>query len=107
MSNLYMTTTEFAALVVNALDEQNYFKKDAKAHPEDIATAFATVSETIGTAMSWAISKEKQVKDANKKAVMQTSTLSKSGGSATVTYTSNSISDDDYTLGYNEWKRKA
>lgn len=57
-SNLYMTTREFADLVVDALHEQNYFKKDDTAHPQDIAYAFTTVGETIGSAMSWAIKQE-------------------------------------------------
>ena len=75
MSNLYMTTEEFAALVIDALDAQDYFKKDSPAHPEDIAIAFATVSETIGAAMSWAISKDHQFK--KKQAMMETTTLAK------------------------------
>ena len=57
-SNLYMTTGEFADLVVEALHEQNYFKKDDTAHPQDIAYAFTTIGETIGSAMSWAIKQE-------------------------------------------------
>ena len=57
-SNLYMTTREFADLVVEALHEQNYFKHDDVAHPQDIAYAFTTVGETIGNAMHWAIRQE-------------------------------------------------
>lgn len=57
-SNLYMTTREFAELIVDALDEQNYFKKSDTAHPYDIAMAFTTVGETIGMAMQWAIKQE-------------------------------------------------
>ena len=75
MSSLYMTTEEFAALVVSALDEQNYFKRGTKNHPQDIALSFATVGESIGTAMSWAISKEHETK---KKAVMTSTDLRKS-----------------------------
>ena len=75
MSSLYMTTEEFAALVVSALDEQNYFKRGSKNHPQDIAISFATVGESIGTAMSWAISKEHEAK---KKAVMNPTDLRKS-----------------------------
>jgi len=62
MSSLYMTTEEFAALVVDALNEQNYFKRGSKHHPYDIAISFATVGESIGLAMSWAISKEHKIK---------------------------------------------
>jgi hypothetical protein len=75
MSDLYMSTEEFAALVVNALDEQEYFKRGVKAHPDDIATAFSALSETIGTALSWAVAKKYE---ANKKnAVMETKDLKK------------------------------
>lgn len=69
-----MTTDEFAKMVVDALDEQNYFKRGHAAHPHDIAMAFTTVGETIGIAMSWAIKQEHQF---IKNAVMQTGSLSK------------------------------
>lgn len=72
-SNLYMTTREFADLVVEALHEQNYFKHDDVAHPQDIAYAFTTIGETIGNAMAWAISQEGKYK----KAVMETKDLRK------------------------------
>lgn len=73
-SPLYMNTREFADLVIQALHEQNYFKNEEVAHPGDIATAFSTVAETIGTAMSWAISQEHNDK---KNAVMNTGNLRK------------------------------
>ena len=76
-SNLYMTTREFADLVVAALEEQNYFKKDDISHPQDIAYAFSTVGETIGTAMYWAIKQEHEVSKKSKEAVMKTGNLSK------------------------------
>lgn len=74
-SNLYMTTREFADLVVDALHEQNYFRDGETAHPGDIAIAFSTVGETIGTAMSWAIKHEHDFK--SKQAVMKTGDLRK------------------------------
>ena len=74
-SNLYMTTQEFASMVVDALDEQNYFKKDDPAHPQDIAIAFSAVGETIGLAMNWAIRKEHEF---HKEAVMRPTNLRKS-----------------------------
>lgn len=73
-SNLYMTTSEFADLVVEALHEQNYFKHEDVAHPQDIAYAFTTVGETIGNAMAWAI---KQEGNFRKEAVMQSKDLRK------------------------------
>jgi hypothetical protein len=73
-----MTTREFADLVVAALEAQNYFKKNDVSHPQDIAYAFTIVGETIGTAMSWAISEEHR---GNKKeAVMKMGDLKKSDG---------------------------
>jgi len=99
-SNLYMTTREFADLVILALHEQNYFKKHDVAHPQDIAVAFSTVGETIGEAMSWAIKQEHD--DKKKNAVMQTGNLRK-----------NVLPEDDEIapptqeggLGYSEWKK--
>jgi hypothetical protein len=120
MSNLYMNTTEFAALVVNALDEQNYFKRDQNAHPGDIAIAFSTVAETIGSAMSWAIGKEHEVK--KKKAMMQTTTLSKNTSGSwssqnvvlpmdeeiapALLEQDESVIPEDYSFDYSEWRWK-
>jgi hypothetical protein len=74
-----MTTEEFADMVVQALHDQNYFKKDSKNHPGDIVIAFTSAAENIASALEWAISREHEVKKAQerKQAVMQTSTLSK------------------------------
>jgi len=111
-----MTTEEFAELVVDALDAQDYFKKETPAHPEDIAIAFATVSETIGAAMSWAISKDHQRK---KQAMMESTTLSKNKTS-NATYSRNTVLPmdeeiapalledgeslvNDEGIGYSEW----
>lgn len=69
-----MTTREFADLVIDALHEQNYFKRDDVAHPQDIAMAFSNAGETIGTAMYWAI---KQEHESKKQAVMKTGNLRK------------------------------
>jgi hypothetical protein len=96
-SNLYMTTREFSDLVIQTLHEQNYFRHNDVAHPQDIAHAFTTVGETIGNAMSWAI---KQESDLNKKnAVMQTGNLRK-----------NALPQDEEIApqesGYSEWKFK-
>ena len=119
-----MTTEEFAALVVEALHEQNYFKRESKNHPYDIAISFATVGESIGTAMSWAISKEHEAKKGLKEAMMKTGNLSKntSGSWASASYSPEHVLpiDDEIapallqqgesiipeeSLGYSEWKR--
>lgn len=82
-SNLYMTTQEFADLVIEALDEQEYFKRDATAHPQDIAGAFSLVGDTIGEALTWAIRQEFKAQQEKlndlpkKKAMMRTTNLSK------------------------------
>lgn len=43
----YMTTEEFADLIVNALEVTNHFKKGERVHPEDIVSAFVTHAEAI------------------------------------------------------------
>lgn len=115
-SNLYMTTSEFADLVVQALHEQNYFKDDDVAHPQDIAYAFSVVGETIGNAMSWAIKQEHDFhkEQKSKQAVMNATTLSKNAYYTyidTQKHSSNTVipKDDEIALetdeiGYNEWK---
>jgi hypothetical protein len=114
-SNLYMTTGEFADLVVAALEEQNYFKKSDVAHPQDIAHAFSTVGETIGTAMHWAIKQEHEAKKKLKEAVMSTGNLSKNTSGSWAS--ASSSSEHKYALpideeiapqenGYSEWKLK-
>lgn len=125
-SNLYMTTKEFADLVITALEEQNYFKKDYPAHPQDIAYAFSTVGETIGAAMNWAIKQEHEAKKELKEAVMKTGDLSKniSGSWASASQSSEHVLPiDDETvpstiksekplvspkdaLEYSEWRMK-
>ena len=125
-SNLYMTTREFADLVVASLEAQNYFKKDDVSHPQDIAYAFTTVGETIGAAMNWAINQEHEAKKKLKEAMMNTGNLSKniSGSWASASYSSNHVLpiDDEIApstikseetlaspkdaLEYSEWKMK-
>jgi hypothetical protein len=104
-SNLYMTTREFADLVVEALNEQKYFKHDEVAHPQDIAYAFSTVGETIGSALYWAI---KQEHESNKKnAVMQTGNLKKSMAETLNNDESSPVFDHTESLAYSEWKNKS
>jgi len=104
-SNLYMTTREFADLVVQALDEQNYFKNDDIAHPQDIAYAFTTVGETIGNAMSWAIKQEhqssKKVND-TKVGMMQATNLRKNALPVDEEIAPNT--EGGYGSSYSEWK---
>ena len=94
-----MNTREFADLVIQTLHEQSYFKNGEVAHPGDIAIAFSTIAETIGSTMSWAISQEHQDK---KNAVMQPGNLRK-----------HALPIDDeiapiteYESGYSEYRHK-
>lgn len=53
----YMTTREFADLIVQTLEESNYFKSDQKLHPMDIEAAFSTVSFAIASGIDAVIKK--------------------------------------------------
>lgn len=103
-SSLYMTTREFADLVIRALDEQNYFKVDDTAHPQDIAYAFTTVGETIGAAMSWAIKQEHALRQEikSKNAVMEAKNLRKNA--LPVDDEIAPPTGGDHDLDYSEWK---
>lgn len=124
MSNLYMTTEEFAAIIVDTLDEQNYFKKGTKNHPSDMAISFISTAETIAATMEWAIKKIHDINLDQKMALLRTGNLSKNtsgswstGSSETVNPTVTTkvkpallkegeplITEKD-SLGYSEWKR--
>lgn len=117
-SNLYMTTREFADMVIDALDEQNYFKKDDVAHPYDIAVSFTSIGETIGKVMEWAIKQEAQVRSStistptytgnstkytvtNKEGVMKTGDLRKN---ALPIDDEIAPAVEDNEVGYSEWR---
>jgi hypothetical protein len=104
VSNLYMTTEEFAAMIVDALDDQNYFKKGTKNHPTDIVFAFTSIAETIGVAMEWAIKKEHETKKDLKEAVMHTGNLSKNTSGSWSTSSSSTynptVATSNYSYGH-------
>jgi len=50
----YMTTQEFADLVVKSLEQTNHFKRGERAHPEDIVIAFVTQAEAIALGAGFA-----------------------------------------------------
>jgi hypothetical protein len=118
MSNLYMTTEEFAAMIVDTLDDQNYFKKGTKNHPADIVAAFVTTAETIGAAMEWAIDKQSAAKLREKLGVMSGGNLKKNEYSRTHTLPEDdeiapalleqeeSLITPKDALEYSEWKMK-
>jgi hypothetical protein len=87
----YMTTDEFADLVVHSLEVTHHFKRGESAHPEDIVAAFVTAAETIGIGAGAA---GKKMWAAEKKAVMNTGDLSKVQDSES----------QDGSLDYSEWK---
>ena len=99
-SNLYMTPVEFSNLIVEVLDEQNYFKKNEAAHPADICVAFSSAAETIGKAMDWAIKNESGVE---KQAVMKSGNLRKG---ALPIDEEIAPTGGDYDSEYSEWKHQ-
>lgn len=52
-----MNPQEFADLVVKSIVDQGYFKADDVCHPEDLSSAFVMMSNTIGTTLSWGVSR--------------------------------------------------
>lgn len=50
----YMTTEEFAELIVTSLEQTNHFSRDELAHPEDIVVAFTTQAEAIAIGAGFA-----------------------------------------------------
>jgi hypothetical protein len=98
----YMTTDEFAELVVNALEVTNHFKRGEKNHPEDIVVAFVTAAETIAIGAGAA---GKKVWAAEKKAVMETGNLRKNALPQDDEIAPLPESQDDF-LGYSEWRNQ-
>lgn len=70
--NWYLSTSEFAALVVTAIEEAGFFKRNDAAHPEDISNAFATVAPSVALGIEF-VGKKIHAKNA----YMQTGNLSK------------------------------
>lgn len=50
----YMTTEEFAELIVTSLEQTSHFSRDELAHPEDIVVAFTTQAEAIALGAGFA-----------------------------------------------------
>jgi len=104
MNNLYMTTEEFAAMIVDSLDEQNYFKKGTKNHPADIVIAFVSTAETIASTVDWAIGKEQSMKLKEKLGLMANGDLNKiNSGSWSTSSSSTSnptVATSNYSYGH-------
>jgi hypothetical protein len=63
----YMTPEEFAAIIILTLEENDYFKSDEKAHPQDIEYMFSIIGKAIAQGVSYigtTSSKNKQKKNA-------------------------------------------
>jgi len=77
----YLTPQEFANIVVDSLEENGYFKRDEKAHPEDIESAFSTTASAVATSIGYIGRKirEQEIseEDKEKKAYMKTGNLAK------------------------------
>ena len=105
----YLTPQEFANIIVDSLEDNNYFKRDEKAHPVDIEAAFSTTATAVAHAID-AIGKKIHDEERNeKKAMMETKDLKKaenivltSGDNITVTNYSTITPETD--LGYLEHK---
>lgn len=99
----YLTPQEFADIVVSSLEENNYFKRDEKAHPEDIEAAFSTTATAVAHAIGAVGKKIHEAGKNNKKAMMQSTSLKKVEPTITITSSTatapSTISyggDDDY-----------
>lgn len=55
--NYYMTPEEFVDVVLDSMEELNYFKRNEKAHPEDIVISFVTQAEAVAKGASFVIRK--------------------------------------------------
>lgn len=77
----FLTPQEFADIVIDSLEENGYFKRNEKAHPEDIESAFSTTASAVATSIGYIGSKirneERSQADREKKAYMKTGDLAK------------------------------
>lgn len=75
----YLTPQEFADIIVDSLENNNYFKRNEKAHPVDIEAAFSTTASAIATAIDAIGKKIHDEERKEKKTMMQPKDLKKSG----------------------------
>ena len=107
----YLTPQEFANIIIDSLEENNYFKRDEKAHPVDIEAAFSTTASAVATAID-AIGRkmhEESIRTASEKqAMMQTKNLKKSNinvnTSDNLTFSSSTVTLPESDLDYLETK---
>ena len=108
----YLTPQEFADIIVDSLENNDYFKRNEKAHPVDIEAAFSTTASAIATAID-AIGKkmhEESIKNVSEKhAMMQPKDLRKSGSidissSDNIILTNSTVTVPESDLDYLETK---
>ena len=49
--NWYITPSEFAGLIIDALEDQGYFRRNEKVHPEDLLVSFESAAKSIALAL--------------------------------------------------------
>lgn len=108
----YLTPQEFSNIIIDSLEQNNYFRRDEKAHPVDIEAAFSTTASAIATAID-AIGKkmhDESIQNASEKnAMMQPKDLKKSGSisvssSDNIILTNSTVTIPESDLDYLETK---
>ena len=108
----YLTPQEFADIIVDSLEQNNYFKRDEKAHPADIEAAFSTTASAVATAIDAIgrkIHEESKRTASEKHAMMQPKDLKKSGSinvssSDNIILTNSTVTIPESDLDYLETK---
>jgi len=105
----YLTPQEFANIIIDSLEENNYFKRDEKAHPVDIESAFSTTASAVAHAIDAVGKKIYDAEKAGKKAMMMPKDLNKnititSSSNIEVTPSTISYGDEDAADHYFEQK---
>ena len=107
----YLTPQEFADIIVDSLESNNYFKRDEKAHPVDIEAAFSTTASAVATAIDAIgrkIHEESKRTASEKHAMMQPKDLKKSGSKIStgdnLTFSESSITLPESDIDYLETK---
>jgi chaperonin GroEL (HSP60 family) len=106
----YLTPQEFAEIIINSLEDNNYFKRDEKAHPVDIESAFSTTASAVAHAIDAVGKNIHNAEKPKKKALVMPTNLQKDivvTSSDNITTTESSVSfSPSYTsdVGYLEHK---
>ena len=73
----YMTSQEFADLIVLTLEENDYFKRSQKAHPQDIEYIFSVTAKAIAQGVVYAGDKTSKLTLKDKEALLTPKNLLK------------------------------